>query len=280
MRFVGDDRVVDPKTQKSIQVIAAGLPRCATSSIQAALESQWLGFSPSMHMAHTMPWPERSQMVIDALRETDKHKRQSILYKLFQGHAATCDFPGVAFTSDLMDMYPDAKIVLNQRKSADVWATSLEDSLMFFHSWTYRICTFLIKTDRLHVRMQLESFDLFNRHHGYQYSEWSRATHIAWYQRYNAWVLSEARKRNREVLLWQPSDGWDTLCKFLDRPVPPASVPFPHANDKHEIARLKVVLCARGLAAWGLLGLAVWVGLAYGRLAWAPCFYLMWVFFK
>jgi hypothetical protein len=70
------------------------------------------------------------------------------------------DFPGIAFTDDLMDMYPDAKIILNQRSDPTTWAQSLEDSLMFFNSWTYRITTFLVKGDRLHVQMHLAAFEV------------------------------------------------------------------------------------------------------------------------
>lgn len=33
----------------------------------------------------------------------------------------------------------------------------------------------------------------------------------------------------REKLLeWSPEDGWEPLCRFLDKPVP--DIEFPHAN--------------------------------------------------
>ena len=63
MRFVSDDRVVDRGANKrKMAVIAAGLPRCATSSLQKALESDVIGCYPSMHMAHVVPHPDRGRV--------------------------------------------------------------------------------------------------------------------------------------------------------------------------------------------------------------------------
>ena len=117
VRFLSDSRVVDPSSRR-LQVIAAGLSRCATSSVQAALESPYLDFNPSMHMAHVAPHAHREQLVIDAMQEENRERRHKLLHQLFDGYAATSDFPGWAFVDDLMDMYPEAKVVLNQRKSA------------------------------------------------------------------------------------------------------------------------------------------------------------------
>lgn len=65
MRFITDDRVVDHGANKrTMAVIAAGLPRCATSSLQKALESDVIGCYPSMHMAHIVPHPERGRVCI------------------------------------------------------------------------------------------------------------------------------------------------------------------------------------------------------------------------
>jgi hypothetical protein len=32
------------------------------------------------------------------------------------------------------------------------------------------------------------------------------------------------------LLIWQPGDGWEPLCRFLDVEVPDA--PLPHVNDR------------------------------------------------
>lgn len=104
-RFITDDRVIDTKTgAQSIKVICAGLPRCATSSLQTALEGPVIGISPCMHMAHVAPHADRLRLCLAAMAEMDDTtRRQEILGTLFAGYAATADFPGIFFIDDLMD---------------------------------------------------------------------------------------------------------------------------------------------------------------------------------
>ncbi|KAI0506414.1 hypothetical protein F5B22DRAFT_453430 [Xylaria bambusicola] len=261
MGHLDDDReTLVAKPHHQMKVIAAGLPRCATTSLQRALQSEWLDCDPTMHMKRVALRPERTQLVIDALGEEDKQMRQKILHKLFDGYAATCDVPGVAFTADLMDMYPDAKIILNQRANGLVWGKSVDDSLMFFVSWFYRIITLLSKADRLHVQMHLAAFNLSQRHIGIGQPE-SPEMYRRMYDEYNQFVRDEARKRGRDVLEWQPQDGWAPICEFLGKPVPPASVPFPRCNDTQSMKKIKIILSLRGLCYWVLLCAGVWVAI-------------------
>ncbi|KAI0023337.1 hypothetical protein F4780DRAFT_76447 [Xylariomycetidae sp. FL0641] len=265
MRCVHDERNVERgESKKSMQVIAAGLPRCATSSLQAALESEWLDCGPAIHMAHIMPWADREQLAIDAMKEDDREKRHKLLYELYDGYGATCDFPGCVFTDDLMDMFPDAKVILNQRKDAETWATSVTDALMWFCSWRCRVATFLFKTDRLHTQMQLTAFQFHDRKLGVASDPRDPATLRAWYAEYNAWVRAEAARRGRPLLEWQPQDGWAPLCAFLGKPAPPPHVSFPRTNDQAELGRLKTYLVVRGLTAWAALLATAYVGLRYG----------------
>jgi hypothetical protein len=106
MRFLSDNpNTRDLSYKGGLKVIAAGLSRCATSSLQHALEND-LGFNPCMHMAYIAPHASLLKKCHDALLETDKAKRQKILHELFDGYLATTDFPGMVFAGDLMEMYP------------------------------------------------------------------------------------------------------------------------------------------------------------------------------
>jgi hypothetical protein len=262
MRFFTDDKADERnKGQRPLEVIAAGLPRCATSSLQAALETT-LGFSPSMHMARVVPHADRAQLVIDALREKDRNRRQKLLHQLFDGFAATCDFPGVMFIDDLMDMYPDAKVVLNQRKSGKVWADSISSSLMFFGTKTYLAIGFLIKTDRLHYEMHQQAYKLWLERFGV---ERTQPFTPEFYNLYNQWVRDEAAKRGRPVLEFHIEGGWKSLCPFLGKPLPPVDVPFPHLNDQRTMAIVKTVVIVRGLLSWAALGGALYAGIRFGR---------------
>ena len=57
--------------------------------------------------------PGGREALLGALEEPDRAKRHKLLHHIFDGYAATSDAPGAVFPADLMDMYPDAAIVLN-----------------------------------------------------------------------------------------------------------------------------------------------------------------------
>jgi hypothetical protein len=75
VRYINDTRIADPsKSSRRLEVIGAGLPRCATSSLQAALESSQLGFAPCMHIAHIAPFVDQLKPVLAALSEEDRKR--------------------------------------------------------------------------------------------------------------------------------------------------------------------------------------------------------------
>lgn len=233
-----------------MRVIGAGLPRCATSSLQAAFEMPTLGFKPCMHMAHVAPSAARAQIIVDAMQEADTHKRRKMLHKIFDGYEATTDFPGFWFIDDLMDMYPDAPIVLNQRKGGgEAWMKSLMDSLGFFMSWKYLLLCFPIKADRLHWTIHQIAGRTCDE-------KWGVDLGPGFYHAYQDHVIKEAEKRGRKVLVWRAEDGWGPLCKFLGKEVP-KDEPFPWVNDAETMEFVKRILVARGIVSWvAILGSA------------------------
>lgn len=83
------------------------------------------------------------------------------------------------------------------------------------------------------------------------------------YERHNQWVRDVAAARGKEVLEWEPEDGWEPLCEFWGCEVPDEA--FPRTNETAEIAKLKGVLVRRGLMVWaGVLG-GVLVAIGFGR---------------
>ncbi|KJZ78573.1 hypothetical protein HIM_01964 [Hirsutella minnesotensis 3608] len=261
MRFI----VAQPDADRSargprIRVIGAGLPRCATSSLQAALEMPALGYFPCMHMAHVAPHSTRSQLILDAMREDDTAKRRRILHRVFDGYEATTDFPGFWFIDDLMDMYPNAQIVLNQRRGGGgggAWYKSLMDSLGFFMTLPYYLVCFPIKSDRLHWTI-----------HRVAEQTWKKKFGVGlgpdFYDVYQKFVLREAKKRGRKVLIWKAEDGWGPLCEFLGKDAPTGK-PFPWVNDAATMTQIKRILVARGILSW----LAIFGG-AYATWTWVP----------
>ncbi|KAI0440566.1 hypothetical protein F4803DRAFT_526887 [Xylaria telfairii] len=258
VRFITDDRVVDQTRPVEIRVICAGLPRSATSSMQAAVER--LGFGPCMHMAHVLPHANRSQLMLDASREQDREKRHKMIAELMAGHASVADFPVVFFAADLMDMYPEAAIVLNQRSSGTVWAASAKESFEFFFSWRFFATCLFFRADRLWYRLNCEAVTWLHRVYG---------NPVPWttdiYEGHRRWVLDEAKKRGRPVLEFMPEQGWRPLCEFLGTEVP--DEPFPRLNEKETFQTVRRIFITKGLLSWAALGVGVWTSWRFGPLA-------------
>jgi hypothetical protein len=210
-----------------------------------------------MHMAHVGPHADRLQLVLGAMNETDTQRRRKMLHKLFDGYGATSDFPGFWFFTDLMDMYPDAAIILNTRNGGGAaWYKSFAESIGFFYSLTFRIICFPYATDRLHYKIHEAAEKTAGDNLGVSLSP-------AMYETHNERVRTEARKRGRPVLEWKAEDGWGPICKFLGKPEPPKDVSFPRLNDKKTMTILKTILVTRGLLTWAAIFGAAYAGYAY-----------------
>ncbi|KAI0130002.1 hypothetical protein BJ170DRAFT_618409 [Xylariales sp. AK1849] len=254
VRFISDDRVVAPSTSVPLRVVAAGLPRAATSSMQAAVEQ--LGFGPCLHMGNIVPHASRTQVMINAIKEVDTAKRQKLIHQLIDGHASLCDMPVCFFMPDLMDMYPDVKVILNQRANGEVWSKSAWDSLGFLFTWRYWLIGRLFKTDRLWYQLNMVGEQWMKDKYDVD-SIWTAASYDTHYQM----VRDEAAKRNIEVLEFQPEQGWAPLCKYLGKEIP--DMDFPRLNEKKAVTIIKAILVTRGLLAYLVFGGGLWASWRY-----------------
>lgn len=197
-----------------------------------------------MHMNRTLPSPPKMKLVHDALRERDTQKRRAMLFKLFEGCAATADFPGHLFIEDLIEMYPDAKVVLNVRKGgAKDWEASMLTTIAPFMSWRYRVACWWSVPDYWHYRTEVEWQRMVQEKFGVE-SFWAADA----YDAHNEWVKRVCREHGREVLVWEPSQGWTELCAFLGKKEPEA--PIPRNNDRAKMEKIVGWRISLGLKLW------------------------------
>lgn len=253
MRFLTKRDINVDQNSRSLtpRVLALGLPRCATSSLQAAFEE--LDLYPCMHMSETMPYVARLQLVAEAINlmtrenfDKERAKRHKILHQLFDGWAASSDFPGMYFVEDLMDMYPDAKIVLNKRESSKTWNASIHRTIKAMDSATFRWATCMWPANYELSRVMDSVRNANPNLYGLD-DFWVEATFDAHTER----VMRAAKERGREVVEWKPSMGWEPICRVAGKPVP--DKPFPKLNDEATIKILIRVLIARGILSWAAM---------------------------
>lgn len=252
------------RTEKRIQtdpqslgpkVLAAGLWRCATSSLQIAFETMLNPpLKPSMHGSYIFTSIPLLKLSVRVTSEIDTQKRQKLLSEIFTGYNASSDFPGMAFVDDLIQLYPDMELVLNKRHSAEAWEKSVKESLRFFSTWWYFGSVCLLPQGYWHWKLYREYHKLAKRRFGKRVDIWS----AEYYEMHNKWVRRLARANGKQILEWEPAMGWSPLCEFLDMKMPDGE--FPKTNELAEIKELKVLLVVKGIAIW----LVVLVVLSYG----------------
>ena len=226
-----------------MDVIALGLPRCATSTAKLAFETI-LNVGPCMHMNRVLMAPPKMRLVELALREEDPKIRRGYLYKLFDGAAATADFPGHLFVEDLTVMYPNAKFILNIRKGgAASWSASMSESIAPFYSWRYRVACWWNPADWQHYQAEM-AWEKFVQEKLGVPNFWCEEL----YEKHCQWVRDTCKKNNVDLLEWEPGMGWGELCAFLGKKVPEQGV--PHINERGKMTKVLNWRIMQGLKLW------------------------------
>ena len=198
-----------------------------------------------------MPSVWRMKVLCKAMDEQNEHKRRLMLHSIFDGYNASSDWPGFAFLDDLLEMYPNVRVILNTRKTPGEWQESVSSSLSFFSTWQYHLLTYWSPMCYYHFKMYRTFARLAKSRYGVDDIFTEKC-----YNRHNQWVRDVAAKHGQVVLEWEPDDGWPPICKLLGCEEPQKA--FPRTNETVEIDRLKRVLVKRGVQAWaGILGALV-----------------------
>lgn len=203
-----------------------------------------------MELQYCMPSVPTMKILCAAMEEDNEQARRSMLHQVFDGYNASSDWPGFAFLEDILDMYPDVKVILNKRRTPDEWQGSVRSSLAYFSTWTYHLLTYWIPMCRWHFKMYRTFMRLAKVRYGVDDIFSGEC-----YDRHNQWVRDVVASRGNDLLEWEPTDGWRPLCAFLGYDEPEEA--FPRMNETVEIEKLKRLLVRRGLLAWAVIVAAV-----------------------
>jgi hypothetical protein len=210
-----------------MRLIGAGLPRTGTLSQKVGLEM--LGLGPCYHMVNVLGDLDEAQVWRRAL------EGEGPWQEVFDGFQSTVDWPGSFFYKELIEAYPDAKVLLSVR-DADAWERSMRDTIWGIFYGDTLIHDLSSARGRVDPKWKgyLELME----------EMWRRSGLISAGADTDSDSMRSAMEHfNEEVqqtvpsdrlLVWSVNDGWDALCEFLDVPVP--DTPFPHLNDSKEFA--------------------------------------------
>ena len=141
------------------------------------------------------------------------------------GHCqAVCDWPAVAFAKELIETYPDAKVILTNR-DVDSWhASTMKTVYWRVTDPELRCLQYFSWGAGMYYPMLKKFFDTF-----FEGDFEGKGKEI--FTRHYEYVRSLTPKEN--LLEFKITDGWAPLCKFLGEPVP-VGCKFPHINDNHD----------------------------------------------
>lgn len=207
-----------------MKLIGAGLPRTGTLTQRTALEM--LGLTPCHHMQNVLAnWGEvdRWRAVLDG---------ELAAGEIVGEYPAAVDWPTSFYYRELMEAYPEAKVLLSVR-DGDAWAKSMHQTIwaLFYSETLMRHLsdarTFVDPTYATYIGMMKEMWERAGLLNG---SETTLDFMSNAMERYNDEVKQTVPAER--LLVWSPRDGWEPLCAFLEVPVP--GEPVPHVNESDQ----------------------------------------------
>lgn len=210
-----------------IKIIGAGFPRTGTNTLRESLEM--LGYKKAYHMKQLLVHPENLHYWT-----TLKNTGTTNWEKLYNGYEATVDFPCYPWYKEHMKQYPDAKIILSIRPF-DKWHESVYSTIWQSanpsESQKSEMAKKLHNNPKLQSVMKCVGFVkemIMDNHFQGKFLDKVFAEKI-----FNKHIDDvKAYVPTEKLLVYEVTEGWAPLCKFLNVSEP--DEPLPHTNKKED----------------------------------------------
>ncbi|KAJ7327843.1 P-loop containing nucleoside triphosphate hydrolase protein, partial [Mycena albidolilacea] len=209
-----------------MEVLVLGFCRTGTASMRAALSV--LGYGNAHHIGRVMANPAEMDSWNAAINA--KFRDEGTPYgpkewdALLGKFKAVADVPGILFASELIQAYPQAKVILTTRDPARWWISFRGTLLVMLDTRSTALARWLdpsgfgkfVPFARRNLEIFLGPLDWIDE-------KWAKCRYVEYNASIRALVPSE------RLLEYEMGEGWGRLCRFLEKDVP--EVPFPHKND-------------------------------------------------
>ena len=214
-----------------MKVICAGWGRTGTRSLKYALE--YINKQPSYHMQNILLNKQDAKKWHDLIFNDKKNYDWENIYK---GYGACLDFPSCNYYKELMEFYPDAKVILNLRDDKS-WVKSwnvLNNKIL--KSFTFR---FIAKLPNTSFKLQKDIHnEMILGHRGAFQNAKTDEEKMKRFNEWNQSVIDNVPKDR--LLIYKASEGWEPICKFLNVDVP--DIPFPYKNKTKNMGRMSIFI--------------------------------------
>jgi hypothetical protein len=188
---------------------------------------EMLGFGPCYHMVNVLSELDLVPVWRAALDGDADWKN------IFDGFQASVDWPGSYYYRELMEVWPEAKVLLSVREP-ESWERSMQATIVDVLEADSLTCHLSKAAGQINPKwrayseMMLEMWRRFGVLDGQ--GQWGNFQEA--FNRHNEEVKQNVP--SEKLLIWQPADGWEPLCEFLEVEVP--GQPLPHTNDAQAFA--------------------------------------------
>ncbi|KAH7308734.1 P-loop containing nucleoside triphosphate hydrolase protein [Rhexocercosporidium sp. MPI-PUGE-AT-0058] len=243
-----------------MEVLSLGYSRTGTMSMQNAFRI--LGYPNPYHFSSVYGNIRDCDMWVEALRakyDSIGTPFSRVEFDQLLGHVgAVTDAPCTLFAKELIEAYPEAKIVLVER-NIEKWYKSWDSLVTGAFNPVLKVLSI---TDPWFIgRIQALGMTWMRTQVGAKDLDEARRNARDMYREYYAEIRRIAPKER--LLEYELGSGWEPLCEFLGKQVP--EVEFPHANESQSLSVMFEEMGKKGMMN-SLRNIAV-VGAAVAALA-------------
>ena len=202
-----------------MKVICAGMAKTGTKSIAKALRH--LGFN-------VFDWEEQIFDFIDHWFDVFQNDAELDVKRVYQNADAVVDIPGNFFWDEILEAFPDCKVILSERDE-DSWVKSLANQLEALDAVKSRTMSMLSPTLRKMELVLYSNVDALLGSRNKTSTYFFRKRYRIHNHRVKSLVPPD------KLLVYNVQQGWKPLCDFLGCEVP--TTVFPHENVKGDEAQ-------------------------------------------
>jgi hypothetical protein len=221
--------------------------------MQAAFEI--LGYGPTIHGFNQWMHTRDIKMWEEGLKAkffptfTSKPFGRAEFDNLLGDYEVVSDFPSIAFSEELIALYPEAKVIVVER-DVDAWYKSFHDTLIIriFSQVIYAIVALDPTMLAFHEMTRYWVRGYFGANTQKELEGTAKRVYREHYE-----MIRRVTPRKR-LLEYKLGQGWEPLCQFLGEDVP--AVEFPRVNDTADFGKRSNVMLK--IAAGRVLRKCIW----------------------
>ena len=177
----------------------------------------------------------------------DRKRALRLISQRLDGYVCTADPPLSQLVPELMELYPEAKVIVTTRDK-ESWAISIALSVKHVKPWLQYFLFFWLGGQFNYLPKLWTTFKaIFEQTYGRSVSTREDAYKV--YDAHHAWLEETVPKD--KLLYFSVKEGWEPLCKALDVPVP--DQPFPRLNDAKSYEAVFKGFAIKGLIRWAMV---------------------------